>query len=114
MSFPAPPHFSRRAFLKLAPPTFLLALGSRNLAKAAPEEVPTGRARSNKFVVGHRGAGAYAPENTLESYRLAIAQGAEYVEQDLQITRDGVLVCCHDESLERISNVKEVFPDRYE
>jgi glycerophosphoryl diester phosphodiesterase len=66
-----------------------------------------------KFVVGHRGASAYAPENTLASYALCIKQGAEYVEQDLQITRDGVLVCCHDSVLERISNVEEVFPDRF-
>jgi glycerophosphoryl diester phosphodiesterase len=44
---------------------------------------------------------------------LAIKQGAEYVEQDLQITKDGVLVCCHDPFLERISNVAEVFPDRF-
>lgn len=66
-----------------------------------------------KFVVGHRGASAYAPENTLASYQLAIKQGVEYVEQDLQITRDGILVCCHDSVLERISNVEEVFPDRF-
>jgi glycerophosphoryl diester phosphodiesterase len=68
---------------------------------------------SRKFVVGHRGACAYAPENTLASYRLAIAQGADYVEQDLQISSDGVLVCCHDAVLERVSNVAEVFPDRF-
>lgn len=66
-----------------------------------------------KFVVGHRGACAYAPENTLASYRLAIQQGVEYVEQDLQISRDGVLVCCHDTLLNRVTNVAEVFPDRF-
>ena len=66
-----------------------------------------------KFVVGHRGACAYAPENTLASYRLAIQQGADYVEQDLQITRDGVLVCCHDTVLNRVTNVADVFPDRF-
>jgi glycerophosphoryl diester phosphodiesterase len=66
-----------------------------------------------KFVVGHRGACAYAPENTLPSYRLAIEQGADYVEQDLQITRDGVLVCSHDETLERCTNIAEVFPERF-
>src|SRR4051794_9451854 len=66
-----------------------------------------------KFVIGHRGACAYAPENTIPSYQLAIKQGADYVEQDLQITKDGVLVCCHDPFLERISNVAEVFPDRF-
>jgi len=66
-----------------------------------------------KFVVAHRGASAYAPENTLPSYELAIKQGADYVEQDLQITRDGVLVCCHDMVLSRITNVEKVFPDRF-
>jgi glycerophosphoryl diester phosphodiesterase len=66
-----------------------------------------------KFVVGHRGACAYAPENTLPSYELAIKQGADYVEQDLQISRDGVLMCGHDTTLERVSNVEEVFPDRF-
>lgn len=67
----------------------------------------------HKFVVGHRGACAYAPENTLASYRLAIKHGVEYVEQDLQITEDGVLVCCHDTVLNRVTNVAEVFPDRF-
>ncbi len=67
----------------------------------------------DKFVVGHRGACAYAPENTLASYRLAIKQGADYVEQDLQITKDSVLVCSHDTTLERMTNVAEVFPDRF-
>jgi glycerophosphoryl diester phosphodiesterase len=66
-----------------------------------------------KFVVAHRGASAYAPENTLPSYELAIKQGADYVEQDLQISRDGVLVCCHDLSLDRVTNVKQVYPDRF-
>jgi glycerophosphoryl diester phosphodiesterase len=66
-----------------------------------------------KTLVAHRGASAYAPEHTLESYRLALAQGADFVEQDLQITRDGVLVCLHDLTLERTTNVEEVFPKRY-
>jgi len=68
---------------------------------------------ARKTCIAHRGASAYAPENTLAAYRLAIAQGAEFVEQDLQITKDGVLVCLHDLTLERTTNVKEVFPDRY-
>ena len=38
---------------------------------------------------------------------------ADYVEQDLQITKDGVLVCCHDIDLTRMLHVKEVFPDRF-
>jgi glycerophosphoryl diester phosphodiesterase len=65
------------------------------------------------FVVAHRGASAYAPEHTAEAYRLALEQGAEYVEQDVSLTKDGVLVCSHDPSLERVTNVEDVFPDRF-
>ncbi|RPI25085.1 MAG: glycerophosphodiester phosphodiesterase [Acidobacteria bacterium] len=69
--------------------------------------------RARKVLIAHRGASAYAPENTLPAYRLAMKQGADFVEQDLQITRDGVLVCLHDLTLERTTNVEEVFPDRF-
>lgn len=69
--------------------------------------------RSSPFVVAHRGASYDAPEHTLAAYRLALAQGADYIEQDLVSTRDGVLVCLHDPSLERTTNVEEVFPDRF-
>src|SRR5215207_1539141 len=65
-----------------------------------------------KQVVAHRGASAYAPEHTLQAYRLAIEQKADYVEQDLAVTKDGVLVCIHDLTLERTTNVEEVFPTR--
>jgi len=68
---------------------------------------------SRKINIGHRGASAYAPEHTLASYRLAIAQHADFVEQDLAVTKDGVLICLHDPSLERTTNVEEVFPDRF-
>jgi glycerophosphoryl diester phosphodiesterase len=68
---------------------------------------------TRKTNVAHRGASAYAPEHTLAAYRLALEQGADYVEQDLQITKDGVLVCLHDLTLERTTNVEEVFPDRH-
>ncbi|MGB9605325.1 MAG: glycerophosphodiester phosphodiesterase family protein [Bryobacteraceae bacterium] len=65
-----------------------------------------------KILIAHRGASAYAPENTLPAYRLAIEQGADYVEQDLQITRDGVLVCLHDVTLERTTDAARVYPER--
>ena len=67
---------------------------------------------ASKVSIAHRGASAYAPEHTLSAYRLAIEQGADYVEQDLAITRDGILICLHDDSLERTTNVEEVYPDR--
>jgi glycerophosphoryl diester phosphodiesterase len=69
--------------------------------------------QEKKILVAHRGASAYAPEHTLEAYRLAIEQGADYVEQDLQVTKDGVLVCLHDLTLERTTDVEELFPDRF-
>jgi glycerophosphoryl diester phosphodiesterase len=65
-----------------------------------------------KTVVAHRGASAYAPEHTAAAYRLAIEMHADFVEQDLAVTKDGVLICLHDPTLERTTNVEEVFPDR--
>jgi glycerophosphoryl diester phosphodiesterase len=70
-------------------------------------------APTGTFVIAHRGASAYAPEHTAAAYRLAIEQGADYVEPDLGITRDGVFVCTHDGTLERTTNVRERFPDRF-
>jgi len=67
---------------------------------------------SKKTLVAHRGASAYAPEHTLAAYKLAIEMGADYVEQDLAVTKDGVLICLHDASLERTTNVEQLFPDR--
>src|SRR5262245_58985848 len=66
-----------------------------------------------KILVAHRGASAYAPEHTIAAYKLAIEQGADFVEQDLAVTKDGVLVCIHDLTLERTTNVEEVFPHRF-
>ena len=65
-----------------------------------------------KINVAHRGASAYAPEHTLAAYRLALEQGADFVEQDLAVTRDGVLICLHDPTLERTTDVEQRFPDR--
>jgi len=67
---------------------------------------------SRKQVVAHRGASAYAPEHTREAYTRAIEQGADFVEQDLAVSKDGVLVCIHDLTLERTTDVETVFPDR--
>jgi glycerophosphoryl diester phosphodiesterase len=67
---------------------------------------------SKKTLIAHRGASAYAPEHTAAAYRLAIEMGADFVEQDLAVTKDNVLICIHDASLERTTNVEEVFPDR--
>jgi glycerophosphoryl diester phosphodiesterase len=66
-----------------------------------------------KVCIAHAGASARAPEHTLAAYRMAIEMKADYIEQDLQLTKDGVLVCIHDASLERTTNVEDVFPARY-
>jgi glycerophosphoryl diester phosphodiesterase len=84
---------------------FTLALILMGLVHAQSQVRP-------KISIAHRGASAYAPEHTLAAYRLAIVQGADFVEQDLAVTRDGVLVCLHDDSLERTTNVEEMFPER--
>ncbi len=63
-------------------------------------------------LIAHRGASFDAPEHTLEAYALALKQGADFVEPDLQVTKDGVLVCLHDTTLERTTDVAKVFPDR--
>jgi glycerophosphoryl diester phosphodiesterase len=55
-------------------------------------------------VVAHRGATAEAPEHTLAAYRQAAAVGADAVECDVRLTRDGVLVCVHDRQIRQTSN----------
>lgn len=56
-------------------------------------------------VIGHRGAAAYSPENTLESFREARRRGATWVETDIKLTADGVPIVMHDESLKRTTGV---------
>lgn len=59
------------------------------------------------LVIAHRGASAERPEHTLEAYRLAIAQGADFIEPDLVPTRDGVLVARHENSLSGSTDVAD-------
>lgn len=63
-------------------------------------------------VIAHRGASYDAPESTAFAYVLARQLGADYLECDLQRTRDGVLVIFHDNQLQRTSNVSQLFPGR--
>ena len=62
---------------------------------------------STPIVIGHRGASGYRPEHTLESYRLAIEQGADYIEPDLVSTKDGVLVARHENEISGTTDVAE-------
>ena len=59
---------------------------------------------SNVKIWAHRGASGYAPENTMEAFALAVDMGADGVELDVQMTRDGYLVVAHDERIERVSD----------
>lgn len=61
------------------------------------------------LIIAHRGASGALPEHTLEAYELAILQGADFVEPDLVITKDGVLIARHEPYLDDTTNVAEVF-----
>ena len=61
--------------------------------------------------LAHRGARAYAPENTLPAFAKALALGADGFELDVHLSADGYLVVCHDDELLRCTNVIEVYPD---
>ena len=59
----------------------------------------------NFLIIGHRGASREAPENTLESFRLAWEQGADGIEADFRLTADGRIVCMHDDTSGRTTGV---------
>ena len=62
------------------------------------------------LVIGHRGASGFLPEHTIESYKLAIEQGADFIEPDLVMTKDGVLIARHEPMLDGTTNVATMFP----
>jgi glycerophosphoryl diester phosphodiesterase len=62
-------------------------------------------------VFGHRGSGGTHPENTLESFRAAVASGVQYLEFDIHMTRDGEIVVAHDDHLKRICGLDRVIPE---
>jgi glycerophosphoryl diester phosphodiesterase len=66
------------------------------------------------IVIAHRGASGYAPEHTLASYCIAIEQGADYIEPDLVMTRDGVMVARHENEISGTTDVaaRREFADR--
>ncbi|MFF7979289.1 glycerophosphodiester phosphodiesterase [Streptomyces sp. NPDC007901] len=76
--------------------------------------VPAARAgdAAEPTVLAHRGASAYAPENTLAAIDKAAALGFTWVENDVQRTKDGRLVVIHDDSLQRTTDAEQVFPGR--
>ncbi|MBI0277683.1 glycerophosphodiester phosphodiesterase [Hafnia alvei] len=67
---------------------------------------------ADKVVIAHRGASGYLPEHSLPSKAMAYAQGADFLEQDLVMTKDDKLVVLHDHYLDRVTDVADRFPDR--
>lgn len=92
----------------------LLLLATAPAAFAAPRWHPPTLDHATPIVIGHRGAPAYRPEHTLASYRLAIAQGADFIEPDLVSTRDHVLVVRHENDITSTTDVAQhpEFADR--
>ena len=71
----------------------------------SPKPMPTSRISNRKVqIIGHRGGGGLAPENTLSAFEIAVNLGIDAVEFDVQRTIDGHLVIFHDEDLERVAN----------
>lgn len=64
------------------------------------------------LVIAHRGASGTFPEHTLEAYKAAIDQGADFVEPDLVMTKDGVMIARHEPMLDGTTDVAIKFPDR--
>jgi glycerophosphoryl diester phosphodiesterase len=64
-------------------------------------------------VASHRGASGYLPEHTLEAKAMAYALGVDYIEQDVVLTKDNVLVVLHDHTLETTTDVAKKFPGRH-
>ncbi len=69
-------------------------------------------AGAKKIVIAHRGASGYLPEHTLEAAAMAYAMGADYIEQDVVLTKDDHAIVLHDIHLETVTNAAQVFPKR--
>ena len=82
------------------------------LALAITMSTGTVQAASEQIVIAHRGASGYLPEHTLESKVAAYFTGADYIEQDLAMTKDDQLVVVHDITLERTTDIMSKFPER--
>jgi glycerophosphoryl diester phosphodiesterase len=67
---------------------------------------------SAKVVVAHRGASGYLPEHTMPAKAMAYAMGADYIEQDVVMTKDDQLIVIHDTTLDRTTDVADKFPGR--
>jgi glycerophosphoryl diester phosphodiesterase len=95
----------------------LLATAVAAVIPSSPAIAYTFKTLNNQtpIVIGHRGASGYRPEHTLESYALAIEQGADFIEPDLVSTKDGVLIARHEVNITATTDVstRPEFKDRY-
>jgi len=99
-----------KAHQKIRPLLASLAAAATLLAACSGSSNPV--AGAHPLVIAHRGASGYLPEHTLGGYELALNMGADYIEPDLQLSRDGALVAMHDDTLERTTNVATLFAPR--
>ena len=74
--------------------------------------IMSNQALAQKLVIAHRGASGYLPEHTLPAKAMAYAMGADYLEQDLVMTKDDQLIVLHDITLDRTTDVAQKFPQR--
>ena len=108
--------FNRRDFLRGVSLAAVAALGARS-AKGAPEAkgVPGGARRAwgerlkeeGMLFIAHRGCQSLAPENTIPSFVCAARLGLQAIETDVRLSKDGVMVCSHDDSLKRMFGLKQ-------
>jgi len=89
--------------------TFLFLTGCA--ANQVPEPM-THYNPDDKLVIAHRGASGYLPEHSMASKAMAYAMGADYIEQDVVMSKDNELVVLHDPYLDRVTNVMSIFPNR--
>lgn len=104
-----------RIFAAVAGSALSLALlAPATAADAVPARPPHGKPHQGPLVIAHRGASGYRPEHTMGAYQLALQQCADYIEPDLVMTRDGVLVDRHENEIGGTTNVAEhpEFADR--
>ncbi|WP_327427891.1 glycerophosphodiester phosphodiesterase [Streptomyces sp. NBC_01236] len=96
---------------RVAAATTAALLGGAVLILPSPH-ARAGSQSTGPVIVSHRGASAYAPENTLAAIDKAAAMGFLWVENDVQRTKDGELVVLHDATLARTTDVERVYPHR--
>ena len=92
---------------RLATITFLLGLASLASADVVLPKIIAGHAEE-PLIVAHRGASRDAPENTIPAFQLAWEQGADAIEADFHLSKDGEIVCFHDADTERVAGTQLV------